>query len=83
MGVMSPPSVLTATLTSTLLYCLTKLSIQLEFTSGTVLMARAAAFIIKSFTESLKSLAFSLSSLRSLWVDLNRVFIPQVKTKFK
>ena len=66
-GVMSPPSVLTATLTSTWLYCRMWSSSQLEFTSGTLLIDKAAALITKSFTDSLYSPPLcSLSCLRNL-----------------
>ena len=55
MGVMSPPSVLTATLMSTLWFCLMKLSIQLELAWGTLLRARAAALMTKSLGDNFNS----------------------------
>lgn len=52
-GAIRPLSVYTAKLIFTLSYCLTKSSIQALFVAGTLTAAWAAAFITKSFTESL------------------------------
>ena len=53
MGVIRPPSVATATDTSTVEACCTAPSAQTLFTSGTCRKVAAAAFITKSLTDNL------------------------------
>jgi hypothetical protein len=71
-GVISPLSVETATETSQFLNCLITFPCHYEFTSGTSLHAKLAAFINKSFTLSLTVLSL-FNSTRKLFKLLEKL----------